>query len=222
IVDINFTVFWIIKDAQAYLFHIRAPEATVKAAAESAMREIVGETQIAHALAEGRGKIETDTQHLLQRILDSYGAGIVITQVQMAKVDPPAPVIDAFRDVQRALADRERLRNEAESYRNDIIPRARGDAVRIKQEADAYRQEITARSQGDADRFLSVYNAFKAAQDVTLQRLYLETMEEILKNSNKVIIDKTAEGGNGVLPYLPLPALGTGTANSSPPGGAPA
>jgi membrane protease subunit HflK len=125
--------------------------------------------------------------------------------------------------VQRALADRERLRNEAESYRNDIIPRARGDAVRIKQEAEAYRQEITARSQGDADRFLSVYNAFKAAQDVTLQRLYLETMEEILKNSNKVIIDKSAEGGNGVLPYLPLPALGTGqgTANASPPGSAP-
>src|ERR1700720_3864123 len=140
IVDINFTVFWVIKNAQDYLFHIRAPEATVKAAAESAIREIVGETPIAQALAEGRGKIETDTTHLLQRILDSYGAGIVITQVQMAKVDPPAPVIDAFRDVQRALADRERLRNEAESYRNDILPRARGDAVRIKQEADAYRQ----------------------------------------------------------------------------------
>ena len=122
--------------------------------------------------------------------------------------------------MQRALADRERLRNEAESYRNDIVPRARGDAAGIKQEAEAYRQEIIARAQGDADRFLSVYNAFKAAQDVTLQRLYLETMEEILKNSNKVIIDKSAQGGNGVLPYLPLPALGTGTGASSP-GGAP-
>jgi membrane protease subunit HflK len=185
------------------------------------MREVVGETPIAQALSEGRGKIETDTQTLLQGILNAYAAGIELTQLQLLKVDPPAPVIDAFRDVQRALADRERLRNEAESYRNDIIPRARGDAVRIKQEADAYRQEITARSQGDADRFLSVYNAFKAAQDVTLQRLYLETMEEILKNSNKVIIDKSAQGGNGVLPYLPLPALGTGTGNVSPPGGAP-
>ena len=221
IVDINFTVFWVIKDAQAYLFNIRDPEATVKSAAESAMREVVGETPIAQALSEGRGKIETDTQALLQGILNVYNAGIELTQLQLLKVDPPAPVIDAFRDVQRALADRERLRNEAESYRNDIIPRARGDAVRIKQEADAYRQEITARSQGDADRFLSVYNAFKAAQDITLQRLYLETMEEILKNSNKVIIDKTAEGGNGVLPYLPLPTLGTGTANISPPAGAP-
>jgi modulator of FtsH protease HflK len=218
IVDINFTVFWVIKDAQAYLFHIRAPEATVKAAAESAMREIVGETQIAQALAEGRGKIETDTQHLLQRILDSYGAGIVITQVQMAKVDPPAPVIDAFRDVQRALADRERLRNEAESYRNDIIPRARGVAVQTRQDAEAYRAEIVARSQGDADRFTAVYRAFKVAQDVTVQRLYIETMEEILKNSNKVIIDKAAQGQTGVLPYLPLPSLlgGTAPAASAP------
>jgi len=219
IVDINFAVFWVIKDAQSYLFNIRGPEATVKSAAESAMREVVGETPIAQALSEGRGKIETDTQTLLQGILNAYSSGIEVTQLQLLKVDPPAPVIDAFRDVQRALADRERLRNEAEAYRNDIIPRARGDAVRIKQEAEAYRQEITARSQGDADRFLSVYNAFKAAQDVTLQRLYLETMEEILKNSNKVIIDKSAEGGSGVLPYLPLPALGAGhgAANASPP-----
>jgi modulator of FtsH protease HflK len=215
IVDINFAVFWIIKDARAYLFNIRAPDATVKSAAESAMREVVGETPIAQALSEGRGKIETDTQKLLQGILDAYSAGIEVTQLQLLKVDPPAPVIDAFRDVQRALADRERLRNEAEAYRNDIIPRARGDAVRIKQEAEAYRQEIIARAQGDADRFVSVYRAFKAAQDVTLQRLYLETMEEVFKNSNKVIIDKSAEGGSGVLPYLPLPALGGANATPS-------
>jgi len=222
IVDVNFTVFWVIKDAQAYLFNIRGPEATVKSAAESAMREVVGETPIAQALSEGRGKIETDTQGLLQGILNEYAAGIEVTQLQLLKVDPPAPVIDAFRDVQRARADQDRLRNEAEAYRNDIIPRARGDAVRIKQEAEAYRQEITARSQGDADRFLSVYNAFKAAQDVTQQRLYLETMEEILKNSNKVIIDKSAQGGNGVLPYLPLPALGAAQATPNSPGNAPA
>ena len=219
IVDINFAVFWVIKNAQAYLFDIRDPDATVKSAAESAMREVVGETPIAQALSEGRGKIETDTQHLLQGILDTYRAGIEITQLQLLKVDPPAPVIDAFRDVQRALADRERLRNEAEAYRNDIIPRARGDAVRIKQEAEAYRQEIIARAQGDADRFTSVYKAFNAAQDVTLQRLYLETMEEVLKNSNKVIIDKSAEGRGGVLPYLPLPALGSGSKPAAPAGG---
>jgi len=217
IVDINFTVFWVIKDAKAYLFNIRGPDATVKSAAESAMREVIGETPIAQALAEGRGKIETDTHSLLQAILNAYGAGIEVTQLQLLKVDPPGPVIDAFRDVQRALADRERLRNEAEAYRNDVIPRARGDAARIKQEAEAYRQEITARAQGDADRFNSVYRAFTAARDVTLERLYLETMEEVLKSSNKVIIDKSAEGGTGVLPYLPLPALGGG----NPAGGAP-
>jgi len=217
IVDINFTVFWVIKDAKAYLFNIRAPEATVKSAAESAMREVIGETPIAQALAEGRGKIETDTHTLLQGILDTYRAGIVVTQLQLLRVDPPNPVIDAFRDVQRALADRERLRNEAEAYRNDIIPRARGDAVRIKQEAQAYRQEITARAQGDADRFTSVYRAFKAAQDVTIQRLYLETMEEVLKNSNKVIIDKSAQNQSGVLPFLPLPALTGAGGTAGPP-----
>src|SRR5215472_14473582 len=225
IVDVNFTVFWVIKDAQSYLFNIRGPEATVKSAAESAMREVVGETPIAQALSEGRGKIETDTQTLLQGILNAYSSGIEVTQLQLLKVDPPAPVIDAFRDVQRALADRERLRNEAEAYRNDIIPRARGDAVRIKQEAEGYRQQIINQAQGDADRFLAVYHAFKAAEDVTLQRLYLETMQEILKNSNKVIIDKSAQGESGVLPYLPLPALGgsqgTGAAPTGGSGAAP-
>jgi membrane protease subunit HflK len=217
IVDINFAVFWVIKDAKAYLFNIRAPEATVKSVAESAMREVIGETPIAQALSEGRGKIETDTHGLLQGILNAYGAGIEVTQLQLQKVDPPGPVIDAFRDVQRALADREKLRNQAESYRNDIVPKARGAAAAIKQEAEAYRQEIIARSQGDANRFTSVYQAFKAAQDVTLQRLYLETMEEVLKNSNKVIIDKSAQGQSGVLPYLPLPALGGANGTASAP-----
>lgn len=210
IVDINFTVFWVIKDAKAYLFNIRDPELTVKSASESAMREVIGETPIAQALAEGRAKIEASTQTLLQSILDSYGSGIEITQLQLQRVDPPAEVIDAFRDVQAALADRARLRNEAETYRNGIIPGARGDAVQIEQQAEAYRLATVARAQGDAARFLSVYHAFKVAQDVTLERLYLETMEEVLKNSNKVIIDKSAQGGNGVLPYLPLPTLGSG------------
>ncbi len=207
IVDINFTVLWVIKDAKAYLFNIRNPEGTVKSAAESAMREIIGETPIASALAEGRGKIEAETETLLQSILDFYGSGIQITLVQLQKVDPPGPVIESFRDVQRALADRARLRNEAEAYRNDILPRARGDAVKIRQEAEAYKASIVARAQGDATRFTEVYKAFKASQDVTLQRLYLETMEDILKHSNKVILDKAAEGGGGVLPYLPLPSL---------------
>jgi membrane protease subunit HflK len=210
IVDINFTVFWVIKDAKDYLFNIRDPELTVKSAAESAMREIVGETPIAQALAEGRAKIEADTRSLLQTILESYGAGIAVTQLQLQRVDPPAEVIDSFRDVQAALADQARLRNEAETYRNSIVPAARGDAVQVEQQAEAYRLATVARAQGDAARFLSVYRAFKTSQDVTLQRLYLETIEEVLKNSNKVIIDKSAEGRTGVLPYLPLPALGSG------------
>ncbi len=217
IVDINFTVFWVINNAKSYLFNIRDPGLTVKSAAESAMREVIGETPIAQALAEGRAKIEADTQKLLQSILDSYGAGIEVTQLQLQRVDPPAEVIDAYRDVQAALADRARLRNEAETYRNGIIPGARGDAVQIEQQAAAYRLATVARAQGDASRFLSVYNAFKVAKDVTTERLYLETMEQVLKNSNKVIIDKSAQNGNGVLPYLPLPALGGGAARSGAP-----
>ncbi|MGH7117369.1 MAG: FtsH protease activity modulator HflK, partial [Stellaceae bacterium] len=217
IVDVNLAVFWVIKDAKAYLFNIRDPKLTVKSAAESAMREVVGETPIAQALAEGRAKIESETDQLLQAILDSYGAGIEVTQVQLQRVDPPAEVIDSFRDVQAALADRARLRNEAEAYRNNIVPNARGDAVQIEQQAEAYRLATIARAQGDAARFLSVYHAFKAVPDVTLERLYLETMEAVLKNSNKVIIDKAAEGGNGVVPYLPLPALGSGSKPGAPP-----
>ena len=209
IVDINFTVFWVIKDAQAYLFNIRNPEATVKSAAESAMREVIGETPIAQALSEGRGKIETDTQALLQEILNTYNAGIEITQLQLHKVDPPAPVIDAFRDVQRALADRERLRNEAESYRNDIVPRARGDAVRIEQEAEAYRQQITARSRRRRAFPLGLQRLQGGAgrdAPTPLPRNDGRDPEEQQQGHPRQI----GRGRNGVLPYLPLPALGTG------------
>ncbi|HWB49350.1 MAG TPA: FtsH protease activity modulator HflK [Stellaceae bacterium] len=216
IVDINFTVLWVVKDAKSFLFNIRNPEGTVKSAAESAMREVVGETPIAQALAEGRGKIETETQKLLQSILDSYGSGIEITLTQLQRVDPPGPVIESFRDVQRALADRERLRNEAEAYRNDILPKARGAAAQVRQDAEAYRAQVVNYAQGDADRFTSVYNAYKASADVTTERLYLETMEDILKSANKVIVDKSATGQSGVVPYLPLPGL------TPPPTAAPA
>ena len=219
IVDINFTVFWVVDRAQNYLFNIRDPEMTVKSAAESAMREVIGETPIASALAEGRGKIETETQKLLQHLLDYYQAGIRVTQVQLQRVDPPDPVIDAFRDVQRALADKARLKNVAEAYRNDILPKARGDAVRIEQEAEAYRQQVINGAEGDAARFDSVYQAFKASKDVTAQRLYIETMEDILKNSKKIVIDQAAKGQTGVLPYLPLPALATPSPSEAASGG---
>ncbi|HEY3917973.1 MAG TPA: FtsH protease activity modulator HflK [Stellaceae bacterium] len=206
IVDINFTVFWLVKNAEDYVFNIRNPDGTVKSAAESAMREIIGHTEIASALAEGRGKIETDTEALLQGILDYYGSGIQITQVQLQKVDPPGPVIDAFRDVQSAKIDQQRLVNEAEAYRNDVVPRAHGDASRIEQEAQAYKAQVVLQAQGDAARFQSVYQSYQASKAVTARRLYIETMESILKNTNKVLIDRTASG-SGVLPYLPLPSL---------------
>jgi membrane protease subunit HflK len=204
IVDINLSVFWVIKDAQAYLFNVRSPDATVKSAAEAAVREVVGRTPIASVLAEGRRQVETDTETLLQSILDSYGAGLQVTQVQLQKVDPPQPVIEAYRDVQKAHTDQDRLKNEAEAYQNQIVPVARGEAEQKVQNAEADRQEIIARAQGDAQRFLSVLNAYQANKEVTAERLYLETMEDVLKNANKVLIDKAAEG---VVPYLPLPGL---------------
>ncbi|HLZ64758.1 MAG TPA: FtsH protease activity modulator HflK [Aliidongia sp.] len=223
IVDINFSVFWVIKDAQAYLFNVRSPEATVKSAAEAAIREVVGRTPIASVLAEGRRQVETDTEALLQNILDGYSAGLQVTQVQLQKVDPPQPVIEAYRDVQKARADQERLKNEAEAYQNNIVPLARGDAEQKIQNAEAYRQEIIARSQGDAQRFLSVLTAYQASKDVTAERLYLETMEDVLQNAHKVVIDKSAQG---VVPYLPLPALGDKPATSllppAPPAASPA
>jgi len=206
IVDINFTVFYLINNAQDYLFSIRDPDGTVKVAAESAMREVIGHTEIASALAEGRAKIETDTQTLLQQILDSYKSGIEITQVQLQKVDPPQPVIDSFRDVQSAKIDQQRLINEAQTYANNLVPVAQGDAARVVQEAQAYKAQVVLQAQGDAARFGSVYSSYAAAPDVTSRRLYIETMETILKNTNKVMIDKGASA-SGVLPYLPLPAL---------------
>jgi membrane protease subunit HflK len=203
IVDINFTVFWVIKDAGKFLFNIRDPEDTVKALAESSMREVIGQTKIQAALAEARRDVETSTRDLLQQVLDQYGSGVEITQLQLQKVDPPQPVVESFRDVQRARADAETARNEAESYSNDILPRARGDAERIIQEGEAYKQEVVARAQGDAQRFISVYDQYKVAKDVTTKRIYLETMEDILSKVNKVILDQKG----GAVPYLPLPGL---------------
>jgi membrane protease subunit HflK len=221
IVDVNFTVFWFINDPKAYLFNIRAPEKTVKSAAESAMREVIGENPLAMELSAGRATVEADTKKLLQQLLNDYGAGIELTQVQLQRVDPPAPVIAAFRDVQAALADQARLRNEAESYANGIVPQAKGNAVRMVQEAKAYRQQVVAHAQGDAARFNEVYHAYLAAKDVTRRRLYIDTMEQILGGSNKVIIDKSAESGTGVLPYLPLPSLKAAAEPAAAPAGNP-
>ncbi|MCS6879389.1 MAG: FtsH protease activity modulator HflK [Geminicoccaceae bacterium] len=206
IVDINFVVLWKIADAAQYLFNIRDPEVTVKAAAESVMREIIGQTPIVQATTEGRRAIEARAREMLQQLMTEYGAGIEIQEVQLQKADPPAEVIDAFRDVQRAQADREREQNIAEAFANDIIPRARGEAERLLQDAEAYRQEVVARATGEAQRFKAILAEYQKAQDVTLQRLYLETMEDVLKGMSKLIVEAQA-GVGSVVPYLPLPEL---------------
>ena len=204
IVNIDFSVFWVIKDAGKFLFKIQSPVVTVKAAAETAMREVVARSKLQSILTEGRSSIEIETQEIIQSLLDEYESGIQITQVQTQKADPPDEVIDAFRDVQAARADMERSKNEAEAYQNDVIPRARGDAAKVLQEAEAYKKKVVAMSEGEASRFLAIYNEYKMAKQVTQERMYLETMEKVLADIDKVIIDRKA---GGVVPYLPLPEL---------------
>ena len=205
IVDINYSVFWVIKDAGKFLFNIQSPVETVKATSETAMREVIAKNEIQTILTEGRSNIEIEVQEITQQILDEYESGIQITQVQTQQADPPAQVIDAFRDVQAARADMERSKNEAEAYANDVIPRARGEAQKILQAAEAYKKEVVAKAEGEASRFLAIYNEYKMAKEVTQERMYLETMEKVLADIDKVIIEKNA--GSGVVPYLPLPEL---------------
>ena len=204
IVNIDFSVFWVIKDAGKFLFKIQSPVETVKAAAETAMRQVIAKSRLQPILTEGRSSIEIETQEIIQSILDEYESGIQVTQVQTQKADPPDQVIDAFRDVQAARADMERSKNEAEGYANDVIPRARGDAAKILQEAEAYKQQVVAAAEGEASRFIAIYNEYAKAKTVTQERMYLETMEKVLADINKVIIDKKS---GGVVPYLPLPEL---------------
>jgi modulator of FtsH protease HflK len=208
IVDVDFSVFWLIKPDGAgdYLFNIQNPEGTVKAVAESAMREVVGHTEIQPILTGARQTIETAVQNLMQRTLDSYGAGIQITQVQLQKVDPPAQVIDAFRDVQAATSDAERAQNEAQTYANRVVPEARGRAAQITQAADAYKAQTVAEATGQTSRFLKVYEEYKKAPDVTRERMYLETMERLFGGTDKIILD-SGNQGSGVVPYLSLDQL---------------
>ena len=205
IVDIDFVVFWRIADAGAYLFNLAEPDETIKVAAEAVMREIIGQTAIQTVLTEGRQNVQTSVRQKLQELLDEYKAGVRVREVQLLAVDPPSDVIDAFNDVQRARQDRDRLKNEAEAFRNDIVPRARGEAARLVAEAEAYREEVVNRAQGDASRFDQVYNAYEVNKDVTRERIYIETIEEVFGNIEKIIID---EDGQSVVPYLPLKELG--------------
>jgi membrane protease subunit HflK len=211
IVDVDFSVFWLIKPNGAgdYLFNIQQPEGTVKAVAESAMREVVGRSEIQPILTGARQTVEVAVQDLMQRTLDQYGAGVQVTQVQLQKVDPPAQVLDSFRDVQAARSDAERAQNEAQTYANRVVPESRGRAAQITQAAEAYRQQTVAEATGQSARFLKIYDEFKKAPAVTRERMYLETMERVLGGTDKIIIDSAMQSGaqSGVVPYLPLNEL---------------
>jgi len=209
IIDVDFSVLWKVRPSAVgdYLFNIQNPEGTVKAVAEASMREIVGRSTLQPILTGARQTTETAVQELMQKTLDHYGAGIQVQQVQLQKVDPPAQVIDSFRDVQAARSDLERAQNEAQTYANRIVPEARGRAAKITQDAEAYREQTVAEATGQTSRFLQVYDQYKKAPEVTRERMYLETMERVLGGSDKTIIDTGPQPGPGVVPYLPLTEL---------------
>jgi membrane protease subunit HflK len=206
IIDIQFVVLWKIGDAGKYLFNIRDPEETVKNVSEAAMREIIGQSDFESTRTKGRAEVETRTHQLIQRILDSYDAGIIVTSLQLQKVDPPDPVIEAFRDVQAARADKERSVNEAQAYYNEVTQRAEGQAQQIIKAGEGYKAEKVAIATGDAQRFLSVEEEYAKNKTLTERRIYLETMSKILHDMNKVLVDN-ALGGAGTVPYLSLNEL---------------
>ena len=201
IVDIEFAVQYRISDAAAYWFNVEQPEVTIAQATESAIREIVGKSTLDYVITDGRVDVANRTQQLLQKILDRYDTGILITTAKMQKAQPPEQVKAAFDDAVKAREDEQRFRNEAEAYANDILPRARGKAARLVQEGEGYKASVIARADGDARRFTQIAREYAKAPDITRERLYLETMEAVLSNTTKVFIDQ--QGGNNIL-YLPL------------------
>lgn len=204
IIDIEFAVQYRIKDAAAYLFNVSDPDQTVMQATESAVREVVGKSTLDFVFTEGRDQIGTDTQQLLQEILDRYQAGINIVTVKMQRAQPPEEVKAAFDDAVKAREDRDRLKNEAEAYANDVVPRARGAAARLAQEAQGYKARVVARAEGEARRFSLVVAEYAKAPRVTRDRLYIEAMETVLRSTTKIFVDQ--KGGNNLL-YLPLDQL---------------
>jgi membrane protease subunit HflK len=201
-VHTNYTVQWKIKDVTEYLFTAKNPDETIRVAAESVVRQVIAESTARLSLTEGRETISSHAQELLQKILDTYKMGVNVLNFQLQSVTAPSEVVEAFNDMQASLVDADRLKNEAESYRNDIIPRARGAAEQIKQEAEAYKQKVVAKATGDAARFDAVYEGYRNNRDVTSKRYYLETMAKVFAKANKTIIDSSV--GNGVMPYVNL------------------
>ena len=217
VVDVRFVVFWRISPdtdpvtkqtgVEQFLFNIAQPETTVREVAESSMREVVGQSALQPLLTAGRQKAQDEVQKLMQSILNSYHSGIKIDQVQLREVDPPAPVIAAFRDVAAAGQDKERFVKEAQTYADQIIPRAKGEADRIVAGAEGFKDQTVAEATGQASRFLKVYEEYKKAPEVTRQRLFLEMQERVLSGADKIILDQKGNGGQGVVPFLPLDQL---------------
>lgn len=209
IVDIDFQVVWNINDPAEYLFNLRDPRTTIRAVSESAMREIIAQSDLAPILNRDRGVIAGRLQDLIQQTLDSYDSGVNIVRVNFDKADPPETVIDAFRDVQAAEQERDRIEKEADAYANKVLAGARGEAAQVLEEAEGYRAQVVNEAEGEASRFLAVLDEYRKAPEVTRKRLYLETMEEVLGRVDKIIIDEQ-QGGQGVVPYLPLNELRKG------------
>lgn len=203
IVDLDFVIQWNISSAEDFAFNIEDPENTLRKVAQSAIREVVGQTNMFPIITTERGAVAEKSKAIMQAILNNYKSGINITQVLINSAEVHPEVQDAFQDVQSAKQDGEDVQNRAQAYREDIIPRARGAATRILQEAQAYKESVIARAGGDADRFNSVLSAYQSGQDVTKERMYIETMESVLKNAQKIILDDNG-GKSGVVPYLPL------------------
>ena len=205
IVDIDFEVVWNINDPSEYLFNLRDPQQTIRAVSESAMREIIAQSELAPILNRDRGVIAVRLQELIQSTLDSYESGINIVRVNFDRADPPEQVIDAFREVQAAEQERDRLEKQADAYANRVLAQARGEAAQALETAEAYRAQVVNGATGEASRFGAILNEYRKAPEVTRKRMYLETMEEVLGGVDKVIIDEN--GGSGVVPYLPLNEL---------------
>jgi len=209
IIDVEFTVIWLVKDPKSFLFNVSDPEAFVRRVSESGMREYVGRTRADEVRTGKREELEDAVRTLVQTTLDAYGAGIRIIGIQLEKADPPAEVADAFEEVQRAQQDQSRFQREAEAYANRRLGEARGEASQIREAAQGYKQSVIAQAQGESQRFVSVFEEYDKAKDVTRKRLFLETLERVLKGSNKIILE-SGDGGSGVVPYLPLNELRRG------------
>lgn len=210
IVDIDFQVVWNINDLQKYLFTLTDPSVTIRSVAESAMREVIGRSQLSPILNRDRGVIADEVESLIQTTLDSYGdngSGINIIRVNLDKADPPNEVINSFREVQAAEQTRDTLEKQADAYSNRVVAGARGKAAQFLEEAEGYRAQVVNEAEGEASRFLAVYEEYSKARDVTRKRLYIETLERVLGDVVKIIIDEKAQGGQGVVPYLPLNEL---------------